>query len=213
MCWYLGGELTGCGQFDDSVCGFNGCTINCDSHPSLCGNGGGSGGIILPTESCPPGVECSGGDGGGGSGTGTVDSSDAEIIAIYCERTRSGCLVALTPEQRAKIGTSIDPTRINMADPICAEARRPIAAARWFAGDSTLRDLPDGDHDAASNRLLRLAHVDQDFLVSSSLRSLGEIMLHEGWHLAGYANHTGENQPPYMTPPYSCGPSCIHAPP
>jgi len=83
-------------------------------------------------------------------------------------------------------------------------------ADRVFRGNP---EIPDGSlhHDAQSRWVSEpFMHIDQDFLRSSSIRSLAGILLHEGWHGAGYAPHPGNEEPPYTTYPWSEQWSCTN---
>jgi hypothetical protein len=57
-------------------------------------------------------------------------------------------------------------------------------------------------YDAASRAGLHpFIHVDEDYLNGSTHQGLAGLLLHEAWHLLGYANHT--SGPPYTQYPFS----------
>jgi len=106
--------------------------------------------------------------------------------------------------------------RIDMTRAICVQARAAVLAIRdkWFAGNPIIPDDPAApevdSHQASSRRGSRpLLHVDRDYLTASSSRGLAELLLHEGWHLAGFANHGPTEGPIYSTYPYSEAQSCV----
>ena len=55
-----------------------------------------------------------------------------------------------------------------------------------------------------------MLHVDEDYLESSSVANLAQLLVHEGWHLAGHPTHPANDVGPiYLTSPYSLAQGCV----
>ena len=107
--------------------------------------------------------------------------------------------------------------RVDQSRPICKTAYDAVKAisSKWYRGNPLIPDVPGkpeaDDHDARSRTGSRpVLHVDEGYLNSSTLKELVELLLHEGWHLAGKAPHPREDSGPiYTTVPYNEAQSCV----
>ncbi len=155
---------------------------------------------------------CDGGGGGGGSGPvygdeweGSGSSSGGEQS---CPNAEPNCLLPLSAGDRARIDSAfatIDRSR-EVCDSAFVKVMELWGTNRVYRGNP---EIPDGssDHDAQSRwGSDGFMHIDQGFLRSASIRSLAGVLLHEGWHGAGYATHNPTL--PYQNHPWTEQWSC-----
>lgn len=173
---------------------------DCTLYPTTCIGGGGG----------------STGPGGGGSGNDS-SSTVTGVLDLDCPTTNPRCLVQLSAAQRQRMINALNLAWQSIG--ICKAAYDAVMAIQssWWGGDTDLIDNPTkpGDQHDAQSRVGAnpILHVDLDYLDSfrdvTDLRGLGRLLLHEGWHLAGYPNHLGESGPQYTTEPYDKANLCI----
>lgn len=157
---------------------------------------------------CPGGGgEVGGGESGGGGG--------GHAEPGYCPNSDPNCLIDLRTQDQARIDSALS-VIVDRSRAICREAADIVidilGRNRLYRGNPNIADAPNDDHDAQSRGgPSPFIHVDTDYLESSTLQGLGGLLLHEGWHLAGYPTHPREDdRPPYATPPWTEQISCAN---
>jgi hypothetical protein len=107
--------------------------------------------------------------------------------------------------------------RVDQSVDICKAAYDKVVALmgsvprQIYRGNPT---IPDGstDHDAQTRigGARAFTHIDDDYLISSSLAGLAELLLHEAWHHLNYETHPQWDPGPYyVTWPYSESQRCV----
>jgi len=161
----------------------------------------------------------SGGSGGSSGGGGTNGPPG------YCPSVDPACLKDMTAAQQAVVDSALNVTVDRNRD-VCRTAMDSVVAlrarGRVYRGNPDIPDIP-GDttgrstHDGqASERGGPEAFIHIDTHVFNdvfggvrTLRDLAAILLHEGWHIAGY-NHPENESFPYVTPPFTEMVSCAN---